>query len=306
MLKIASPHGTRREVLATALSMLASPLLAATATTKFVLTSAAWTDLGAGPLLLSFKGDGVYAVSDTVPSLTGGFTRARGGSIPIDTASHVWAMAASANGAAVYAAPIMPGGGPLVTSVWSASDAAANGMTLSNGGLTVTPSGFGSWTAIRSSIGKTSGQLYIEFKVAGTIDSGINTQIGLASSGFVINSYLGSSNYSEGTRPTVGNYVSAGFTDVIDNPTVGVPVTGDVWALAVDFVAGKIWLAQNNVWPSSGNPATGASPIVTFVPATVGALFAAMTFQSNPGVWTLQPTAASQKYAPPSGFSPWG
>ena len=138
MLKTASPHGTRREVLATALSMLASPLLAATATTKFVLTNAAWTDLGAGPLLLSFKGDGVYAVSDTVPSLTGGFTRARGGSIPIDTASHVWAMAASANGAAVYAAPIMPGGGPPVTSVWSASDAAANGMTLSNGGLTVT------------------------------------------------------------------------------------------------------------------------------------------------------------------------
>ena len=30
------------------------------------------------------------------------------------------------------------GAPPPVTSVWSASDAAANGMTLSNGGLTVT------------------------------------------------------------------------------------------------------------------------------------------------------------------------
>ena len=30
-------------------------------------------------------------------------------------------------------------GAAVATSVWSASDAAANGMTLSNGGLTVTP-----------------------------------------------------------------------------------------------------------------------------------------------------------------------
>ena len=44
---------------------------------------------------------------------------------------------------------------------------------------------------------------------------------------------------------------------------------------------------------------------MTFVSATVGELFAGMTFQNNPGVWTLQPTAASQKYAPPTGFEAW-
>ena len=63
------------------------------------------------------------------------------------------------------------GGGS--TSVWSAADASANGMTLSNGGLTVTPSGAAAekpmepravWQSIRTSISKTTGKLYVEFK----------------------------------------------------------------------------------------------------------------------------------------------
>ena len=111
------------------------------------------------------------------------------------------------------------GGPPPVTSVWSAADAAANGMTLSNGGLTVTPNGPGSWKSIRSSIGKTSGKLYVEFAVSALVDAGTNTLIGLASSGFNAGDYLGSSNYSEGLRPTITTYASAGFTVITDNPT---------------------------------------------------------------------------------------
>ena len=42
------------------------------------------------------------------------------------------------------------------------------------------------------------------------------------------------------------------------------------------------------------------------MPATVGALFPGMSFSLwIDGTWTLQSTAASQKYAPPSGFSAW-
>jgi microcystin-dependent protein len=54
-------------------------------------------------------------------------------------------------------------------------------------------------------------------------------------------------------------------------------------------------------------PFGGISPFVTFTPATVGALFPAMAFSTSGsnGVWTLQSTAASQKYAPPSGFKAW-
>ena len=89
------------------------------------------------------------------------------------------------------------GGGGGTTSVWSAADAAANGMTLSNGGLTVTPSGAGSWQTIRNSIGKSSGKLYAEFK--GVAPLSASTEIfGLASSSANIASYLGGSTVSVG------------------------------------------------------------------------------------------------------------
>ena len=191
-----------------------------------------------------------------------------------------------------------------VTSVWSAADAAANGMTLSNGGLTVTPSGAASWQSIRSSTSKTSGAVYVEF--ANSVANGNSLVFGLASSSFVITSFLGSSAYSAGMAANgAGTLVSAGFTLNYTMPVQSLNST-DVWAIAVDFSAGRVWLAQNNVWLNSGNPATGVGSIASFVPATVGALFAGMSFNgAGTGVWTLQPTAASQKYAPPSGFSAW-
>jgi hypothetical protein len=200
---------------------------------------------------------------------------------------------------------------PPVTSVWSASDAIANGMTLSNGGLTVVYSGAANWVSIRTSISKTSGKLYVEFSLS-TV-SASTLMFGLASSGFDITQYLGATNYSCGFF--IGNgivYQSAGFTQNYA-PIIAVNMlSGDVFALAVDFAAGSIWIAKNNVWASGTtpielDPTTGALPAVSFVPATVGALFAGLSFHaSGQGTWTLQPTAASQKYAPPSGFSAWG
>ena len=194
-------------------------------------------------------------------------------------------------------------GGPVtpVTSVWSASDATANGMTLSNGGLTATVT-LGSWHSIRNTASQSTGKVYVEFLCNVTAGSG-NTAYGLASSSFNPGSYLGSSNYS---AAIVGgaNSVSAGF---ISNYSMSqYPAANDVVALAVDFTAGKIWFALNNVWVNSSNPATGALPIVSFTPATVGALFAGMSLYNVGDTWTLQSTAAAQKYAPPSGFTPWG
>ena len=200
-------------------------------------------------------------------------------------------------------------GGPVTppaSSVWSASDAAANAMTLSNGGLTVTsnPAG-GAWLSARTTIGKTAGKLYIEYLcVANSSDP--HTAFGLASSSFLINSYLGTSTYSAGIDPGQTYAVgSAGFTKNYDPPGFANPVTNDVWALAVDFTAGSIWIAQNNVWVNASNPATGTLPIISFTSATVGALFAGLSTYAANGVWTLQPTAAAQKYLPPPGFQAW-
>ena len=210
--------------------------------------------------------------------------------------------ATNAAGSASQASNTLAIAGGVVTSVWSADDAAANGMTLSNGGLTVTPSGVASWQSIRGSISKSTGKLYVEF-----INS-VNTTgllgAGTANAAFVSTSYLGSSASSYGGYTNGTNY-GTNFTP-INGLNVSSPQSGDVIGVAIDFNAGMVWLAENNAWISGGNPATGASPSATFTPATVGALFPAIVFNgAGAGVWTLQATAASQKYAPPSGFSAW-
>ena len=199
---------------------------------------------------------------------------------------------------------------PPVTSVWSATDAAANGMTLSNGGLTVTPSGTANWGTVRGSITQPAGKLYVEFKTSSAVAGSI--ALGLANAGFsaAIGNYLGSANYSLGCDVKGGfNYPSTGFAITTAGGSfggLGTVAANDVLAIAIDFSTQSIWFARNNVW-FSGNPSTETLPFATFVAATVGALAPGLSFiNANPGVWTLQATAASQKYAPPAGFTPWG
>lgn len=288
--------------------LIAVPAFAATTTTKFVLAPTTWTDLGVGPLTISATGSAVFAIGDTTPAIPAN----EGGLIPSDdsialnTNSHVWAMPKNATiGASVFTAPAVFGGGsaPVVSSVWSASDAAANGMTLSNGGLTVDPAVQPAARTIRNTTSKSSGKLYAEFAVTGMPGSG-SFIAGTGSASMNIGSYLGNSSYSAGAQYGIANYTSAGFTDHFGYG-IGA-ASGDVLGIAVDFGTGSIWFSLNNAWYGSANPATGASPNITFVPATVGPLFLGLSFNaSGNGLWTLQPTAASQKYAAPSGFTAW-
>lgn len=194
---------------------------------------------------------------------------------------------------------------PVVSSVWSASDAAANAMTLTNGGLTVTPSGFAGNQAIRGSTSHSTGKWYVEF-LNSAVASSSNMMFGLADASFnAANNYLGSNGISCGTACAGPFYGTSGFSGLIRGATT--PAINDVWAIAIDFDAGLAWLAQNNFWIGSANPPLGTFPLITITaPAKGVALFPGMTFfGSGNGVWTLQATA-SQKYAPPSGFSPWG
>ena len=179
---------------------------------------------------------------------------------------------------------------PPPTSVWSSTDASANGMTLSNGGLTVTP-GTVYGTSIRSSASKTSGKLYVEFSTSAALSSPA-MRIGLASAGFDVTGALGDVNYSFGWQLPGGfNFVSTGFTTGA-TPYYGSIAANDVLSIAIDFAAQKIWIGYNNSW-AAGNPGTGLGAHFTFVSATVGALFPSLSFGGvGSGVWTLQSTAA--------------
>jgi hypothetical protein len=201
------------------------------------------------------------------------------------------------------------GGGGPPTSVWSASDAAANGFTLSNGGLTVTSPIFNVYGTVRGTVSRASGKVYIEFytPTGAPHAPASDLAVGVADAGFVPTNYLGTSNYSAGTfTVNPGNYQSTGF---LSNYTMTAiePAAGDVLSIAIDLTAGKIWVAQNNVWFGSGDPSTGANPMWNITTPAAGlAYFPALTLHAPAsGVWTLQSTAASQKYAPPAGFVAW-
>jgi hypothetical protein len=197
---------------------------------------------------------------------------------------------------------------PPPTSVWSAADAAANNVTLSNGGLTVVYHGAANWVSIRGSISKNSGQVYVEFAyTAAGVNAGY-AGVGVAAATFNIADLVGDSNYSAGFQLPNNQGFSAGFT-IGAYPNLTVSAVGDVVGMAIDFTAQKVWFSFNGDW-QGGNPTTGAAPNYTFVLATVGALFPTWsshgTNSTGGGTWTLQPTAASQTYAPPAGFTSWG
>lgn len=81
--------------LALALAWLGSLALAATTTTTVTLSGSAYTDLGAGPMLLSSNnGDMTYQVSDSQPSpgLSGHIVRQGVSRDFVQTTAHVWAI----------------------------------------------------------------------------------------------------------------------------------------------------------------------------------------------------------------------
>ena len=239
------------------------------------------------------------------------------GGTPAAGASPVWVMGYGGTPTG-GASPIWIGGyitgsgsgGGGATSVWSAADATANGMTLTNGGRTVTGSAAGVFQTVRSTIGKTSGKLYAEFSSDASVANN-SSVFGAASAGFDVSSYLGTSNYSGGIQLGTANYVSSGFTSNFITHFGGAS-PNTVYGVAVDFSAGKIWMSVSNAWIDSlgehkdNDPASGVLPVLSFVPATVGALFIGVSLNGvAAGKWTLQSTAASLTYAPPTGFKAW-
>ena len=256
---------------------------------------------------LTLTSPGVWSGSPTYTYLWSGAGSPNNGStyvtVTADGGTSVTCQVTATNavGSASQASnAIAVAGGAAVQTVWSASDAAAGGMTLSNGGLTVAQTSAAGWQSIRGTTSKTSGKWYVEFVTStgvNTVNSG-NIEAGLASAGFNVlisgGGYLGSNNYSFGDQiPYAGDmYASAGFTVLTSHIAIPI-VAGDVIGMAVDFAAQELWISHNNTW-LTGNPATGANPLASFVLATTGALFPAMSFNlaANAGVWTIQTETA--------------
>jgi hypothetical protein len=119
--------------------------------------------------------------------------------------------------------------------------------TLSDGNLTFTSAqGSSAYPAFYSTIAATAGKWYAEFKATTASDSMIGIGDGIPSGG-----YLGGSPYdyllfSNGNLYNNGSGTSTGYNSVSDDDIIGV---------AFDLDNNKMYVAINNTWQASGDPA---------------------------------------------------
>ena len=281
-------------ILALCVALVAPSLAWAVTTAKIAVNNVAWLDMGAGPLALTPMGKAVFAIGDVTPTIQvgQGFLLTPNKTQRINTTSHVWTAAVDTTSTWVFAVGIAGGG--AVASVWNATDAAVMNVTLSNGGATVTGPTVSGFVTVRGTVSHSSGKYYIELNGS---TSG-NNQLGVASASFSGNR-LGYVNYSNGLGYSA-NQVTAGFTANYNTSDY----SGDE-ALAVNFDDGEIYWRVNGIWVNGSNPATRTLPITSFVPATVGALFPAISPYNVGEVWTIRGTSALMIHAIPAGYQAW-
>ena len=157
------------------------------------------------------------------------------------------------------------------------------------------------WNTTRSIVARSSGKYYFEIKIAAVQNANL-ALIGLANAAATQATYPGGSGISCGLLNN-GRFLSGMTAGVAFTPPT--PGAGDTLGLAVDFAAGKVWLAQNGTWRDAGDPVAGTNALVTFTAGT--SLYAAMGhWHFFSGGLKFQLDSAKQTYAAPTGYTAWG
>lgn len=179
---------------------------------------------------------------------------------------------------------------------WNPADKHAN-VVLSNGDLTASANST-SWKSVRATDSKSSGKWYFECKVS----SGTNLMVvGLALSSASIDTFI--SVDTKGWAIQISN--NSTFKRFNNNPVQYAGVTAnnnDIYMVALDLDAGKIWYGKNGTWFESGNPQNGTNEAYASV---TGPLYPAISpYDSNVSI-TARFQSQSLSYSPPNGFSAW-
>jgi hypothetical protein len=173
---------------------------------------------------------------------------------------------------------------------WNPSD--KSGVTLSGADLTVT--GYG---GVRATTSRAAGKYY--FEISADLIPAHAFKIG-----------LGNASTNLACPPCTDDMwilCSSGYVKAPGEAEIAVDaiVAGDVIRIAVDLDAGKLWFGVDGAWLLSGDPESGASPALTFTPATLYPLFL------NAGDEGFYPTVTAHFMAddlscyPPTGFDNW-
>jgi hypothetical protein len=180
---------------------------------------------------------------------------------------------------------------------------AVSGMglaTLANGNLD-SSGAISSYVGAVSTIAMSSGKWYWEHTLTGvgqTSGNGIVASTSLASAVGATYGYATATDcWWRASNGVVYNNSAAAVSGLATFSA------NDVMNIAVDFDAGKLWFGENGTWDSSGNPATGANPTITFSPG--GKSFYAIAQGYTTGAaWTNVSNFGQRPFAytAPSGF----
>lgn len=185
-------------------------------------------------------------------------------------------------------------GGAEQSAQWNSADKDAD-ITLSNSDRDTAGAGAGS---VRSLLGRSSGKYYWEV----TIITGApgNLYVGLANSSFsVTNNYPGGAASSAGVS-SGGNAVNTWTKDQTGTFAIA---QNDVLGFACDITAGKLWVAKNNSWQLTGDPAAGTNQWVSGISGTVYPTLGYAASYATGG--RISTKTSELSYSPPSGFSQW-
>lgn len=178
-------------------------------------------------------------------------------------------------------------------------------VTLSTGNLLATVTSNTGDPQVRSVGSRSSGKGYFEIQLnpAGTWGGAI----GLSASGHAFTTYLG------GDASSVGVWLSVSNTFVVvNNITVynaGPGMTtnaGDVWGIAVDMTAKKMWF-RNSTAATLWNNDAGADPVAGTngidISSISGALFITVENDTTGDSVRINTPSAAYENSPPSGYS---
>ena len=171
---------------------------------------------------------------------------------------------------------------------WNAADKHAS-ITLSNADYTADGTGYAQ--SVRGVSGRATGKWYFEVqRNEGAAPSFVVVGVCLASSS--LSQYVGGDEYGWGRANTGHHYHDGGGTDL------GTDVNLDqIWMVAIDIDAGKLWLGRQSIWDASGDPAAGANEAFS-VP--VGTYYPACSPRTDALTMLATPT-----FTPPPGFLIW-
>jgi hypothetical protein len=192
---------------------------------------------------------------------------------------------------------------PTLTSATTANYSVLNPVSnLGNGSITAgnlnfVATSFG-WVSAAGTMFLSSGKWYYEVTLT-TFDSGPGAMIGVCNTGFTaFNSYGGSTANSwtvQASASTTNKWNNNSATLLATETSVA----GDIFMVAYDVDASKVWFGRNGTWYGSGDPAAGTNAAFTNLTGTLGVVVSSISTTSAIAVNCGQRPFS---YTPPTGF----